>query len=191
MNTLRLFWCSLALLLLAGCANTELIKPGAATVGEKLNITVGSAWNHVKLPGAQAGQTVWTRDGLAIDQLRVWSPLRSGQLIREKVGEERPLTFDATMSTEQVIALFEGYYARGGNRFTLTKAAAHPFLAGPGTRIEFEWTMQSDNVRRSGLGYFAVRGGELHALMYTAPRLVFFAKHQPDVVKLAESAVLK
>jgi hypothetical protein len=191
MKTLRLFLCSLAVLLLAACATTEIVKPGAATLGDRLNLKVGAAWNHVKLPGTPPAQHVWTRDGLALDQLRVWSPLRSGEFIREKAGDERPLEFNAAMSTEQIVALFEGYYARGGNRFTLTKAAAHPFLGGAGTRIEFEWTMKSDDVRRSGLGYFAVRGGELHALMYTAPRLVFFAKHQQEVASLAESAALK
>jgi hypothetical protein len=192
MNTLRLFLCSLAVVLLTACgATTELVKPGVATLGDRLSFKVSSAWNHVKTPGTPAMQHVWTRDGLAIDQLRVWSPVRSGELIREKSGDERPLEFNASMSSEQIVALFEGYYARGGNRFTLTKATAQPFLGGAGTRIEFEWTMQSDNVRRSGLGYFVVRGGELHALMYTAPRLVFFAKHQQEVANLAESAALK
>jgi len=40
----------------------------------------------------------------------------------------------------------------------------------------------------SGEGWAAVSKGELFAMLYMAPRLGFFARHAPEVEKIAASA---
>jgi hypothetical protein len=42
-----------------------------------------------------------------------------------------------------------------------------------------------------GLGYGTVSKGELFAMLYTAPRLTFFARHRERVEQMARSATLK
>jgi hypothetical protein len=41
------------------------------------------------------------------------------------------------------------------------------------------------------VGFGAVSKGELFALLYHAPRLAFFPRHQPRVEQIARSARLK
>jgi hypothetical protein len=48
--------------------------------------------------------------------------------------------------------------------------------------------LRHDNVQLSGVGCGAVGRGELSALLYHAPRLVFFPRHQGRVEPIARSA---
>jgi hypothetical protein len=48
-----------------------------------------------------------------------------------------------------------------------------------------------DNVQLSGIGYGSVSKGELFAIVYLAPRLTFFSRHQGRVEQIARDARLK
>ena len=176
---------------LGACASIEKVGPGEAAIHGRLAVNADSAWNRVKLPSVPSSQTLWTRDGLTLDTLRAWSGLKDGDLIAPNANDQRPLVFRADQAPDQVAALFEGYYARGGNLVTVDKIEPASFLAGSGTRLLFKVTNKDDSVKRSGLAYFAVRGGELHALVFTAPTLAFFPRYQADVERLAQSARLR
>jgi hypothetical protein len=60
-----------------------------------------------------------------------------------------------------------------------------------GFRFEYSVVRRSDHAVLSGVGFGAVSKGELFALLYHAPRLAFFPRHQPRVEQIARSARLK
>ena len=65
------------------------------------------------------------------------------------------------------------------------------FAGQKGFRFEYALTRKVDNVQLLGLGYGTVSKGELFAIVYTAPRLTFFARHRDRVEQIAKSARLK
>jgi hypothetical protein len=123
--------------------------------------------------------------------LRIWSGIKSDEAILPKESEASSFNFRAAMQPDELLALFEAAYATGGNKYKLVKAEPTTFLNGSGTRFEFFMDRKADNVKLQGLGYFAVRNNELHAIVFTAPRLAFFPRHVQSVEKIAVSATLR
>jgi hypothetical protein len=66
-----------------------------------------------------------------------------------------------------------------------------PFGGEKGFRFEYSLVRQVDNVRLSGIGYGAVHKGELFAMLYMAPKLVFFPRHAERVDRIARSAAIR
>ena len=58
-------------------------------------------------------------------------------------------------------------------------------------RFEFSSIRRSDDVRLRGVGWFAVRNGELWAITYVAPRLAFFPAGIGEAEAIARSARIK
>jgi hypothetical protein len=179
--------------LLAGCASMSKVDSGERTVGERLVMTLEGAWNQISAPGLGPAQT-WTMEGLPVDQLLVYSGLRDGQAVHaEGAGGQgrKSFVFRATMQPDEIVALFEGMLTRDGSTFRLVKLEPAAFAGGRGFRFEYALTRKFDGVQLSGLGYGVVDKGELFALVYLAPRLAFFARHQGRVEQIARSARMK
>lgn len=189
---LRAFPCALACAaLLGGCATIEKVETGEQVLGERLVLRLEGPWNRVDLPGPFQ---VWTMEGLPVDQLRIFSGLRDGQPVvaGAREGSPRmPLVFRAAMQPEQVVALFEGMLTRDGSVFTLKKLEPAPFGGVPGFRFEFTLTRKVDGVELQGLAQGAIADRALYAVMYSAPRLVFYARHAPGVEAMVRQAVLR
>jgi hypothetical protein len=92
------------------------------------------------------------------------------------------------MQGDEIVAMFEGMLTRDQSTFTLVKLEPVPFAAGKGVRFQYELMRKADNVPLAGLGYAVVDGGQLFALLYNAPRLAFFPRHEKDFERLAQSA---
>jgi hypothetical protein len=176
-------------LVLGGCANVAQVGPGEAVVADRLLVRADSAWNHVTVVGGS--NVVWTRDGLPLDVLRFWVGVADGQPLAPAAKDQRPLTFRAAMEPQEIVALFQGALSRDGSTFTLDRLEPAPFLGGPGFRFEYTLLRKADEVRLSGIGWGAVRGGQLHAITYSAPRAAFFQRHLGAARQVAESARLK
>jgi hypothetical protein len=176
-------------LLAAGCASVNKIATGDQVVGDRLHVNLSGAWNQVNLPGADT--IVWTRDGVTLDALQFWVGVRDGQPMAPPGQDKRPLTFRAAMQPHEIAALMQGYYARDGSTVTVDKLEPSEFAGAKGVRIEFTMVRKFDEVRLSGLAFASVSRGELVALGFIAPRLGFFARHQPLVEQIARSARLK
>jgi hypothetical protein len=189
MNQFRLLLASIVLVL-AGCANVAKVSTGEVLVEGRIAMTLDSAWNQVNVPG-RGRSVLWTQDGITVDALEWWVGIADGQNIVDQPSDKRPLTFRSTMQPHEVVALFEGVYGRDGSSFTVDKLTPVEFLGGSGYRIDYTVLRKIDDVRVSGMAWFAVRGGQLHALTFTAPRLGFFPRHQPKVEQVARGARLK
>lgn len=177
--------------LLGGCTTIEKVESGEQVLGERLVLKLEGPWNRVDLPGPFQ---VWTMEGLPVDQLRIFSGLRDGQPVVAGARDgspRKPLVFRASMQPEQVVALFEGMMTRDGSVFTLKKLEPAPFGGVAGFRFEFTLTRKVDGVELQGLAHGAIADRALYAVMYSAPRLVFYARHAPGVEAMARQAVLR
>jgi len=176
-------------LLVAGCAQMEQVSSGDTVVAGRLAVTPDRPWNRFGSGVGDATPT-WTQDGITVDALRFYAK-KDGELIAPTPSEPKgtkPLQFKATMSPGDIVGLYEQLYSRGGSSFTLQKLEPYPFVGQQGFRFEFASLRSRDDVQLAGIGWVAVRDGELIAITYTAPRLAFFARHLQAAEAVVKSA---
>lgn len=182
-----------ATLLLVGCASVNKVSNGTHTVGERMTMNIDGAWNHLDFPGIKPAQ-IWSMEGITVDELMVFSGIADGQAIHPEAAansKQKDFRFRRDMKTEEIAALFEGMLTRDGSLFKLVKLEPYRFGGKSGLRFEYERTRKIDNVQQRGVGFAAVDRGELFALLYHAPRLTFFPRHQARVESLARGIVIK
>lgn len=179
-----------AVALTAGCAQMANVATGEVVLKDRLAVQVDRPWNQFER-GLADNTMTWTRDGVTVDSLRFYIGVKDGELIAPTPAEpkgQRPLAFKASMQAAEVVELFEGLYSRGGSSFKLEKLSPDTFVGTPGFRFEFSALRKADDVRLRGVGWGAVRNGELFAITFTAPRLAFFPQHAPSAEAVARSA---
>jgi hypothetical protein len=179
-------------LTLAGCAQMSKVASGQVTVRERMVVELDRPWNQFE--GVFDDRTpTWTREGVTVDALRFYVGLKDGELLAPTPAEPKgtaPLVFKSSMQAADVVALFERLHSRGST-FRLESVSAQPFVGAPGYRFEFSGVRQSDDVRLRGVGWFAIRNGELFAITYTAPRMAFFPAGIAGAEHVAQSARLR
>jgi hypothetical protein len=181
----------LTIALLAGCASVNKIESGERAIGERMSLHLQGDWNHVAAPGMGPAQT-WTMEGLPVDQLMIYSGLKDGEALHAAgSASQKSFNFRSSMQPDEIVALFEGMLTRDGSQFKLMKLEPAAFGGGKGFRFEYALTRKADNLVLSGVGYGTVSKGDLFALLYIAPRLTFFARHQERVEQIARSARVK
>jgi hypothetical protein len=150
-------------------------------------------WNHIDFPNIKPGQ-VWTMEGVTVDELVIYSGIKSGQVMHPEnsaQSKKQNVVFLSSMPTEQIVSMFEGVFTRDDSIFKLLRVEPSTFGGKKGFLFEFERIRKSDNLRQLGFGYGAVDSGELFALVYVAPALTFFPRHQARVEAIAYSAFIK
>ncbi len=179
--------------LLAGCAaGVTKIAAGEAVVGERMGVPVDAAWNQ--LEGRVSGTVsaaLWTTEGLPVDQLNFYVGLKDGTTLAQNTAkEQRPIAFKTGMQPHEVVALFESLYTRDGSTFKLDRLDAATFLGERGWRAQFTVVRKFDEVRLTGSAWGTVRNGELFAITFTAPALVFYPRQIGKIEQIAASARL-
>lgn len=180
-------------LTLAGCGTVRKVETGANTVGERLTMHLDGPWNHIDFPGIRPGQ-VWTMEGVTVDELIMYSGIKDGQVMHPEnthQSKKQDIVFRSNMATEQVVSLFEGILTRDDSLFKLMRVEPSTFGGKKGFLFEFERIRKIDNLRQLGFCYGAIDSGELFALVYVAPALTFFPRHQARVEAIAHSAFIK
>ncbi len=181
------------LLLLSGCVSVARIETGERTVGERLNINIDGAWNHISAPGMGPAE-VWTMEGTPVDQLLLYPGIKDGQAIHAETagaGKQKSFEFRARMQPDEIATLFEGMLTRDGSRYRLVKLEPMDFSGQKGFRFEYSLVRKIDNVQLTGVGYAVVNRGELFAVIYMAPRLVFYPRHIARVEHIGRSMRVK
>jgi hypothetical protein len=187
---------AILMLALAGCASVSKVESGDRPVGDRLVVTLDGAWNQLNAPNLGPAQT-WTMEGLTVDQLLLYSGIKSGQAIHAEraaaASGDKPkvFAFRSAMQPDEIVSLFEGMLTRDGSRFELVKLEPAAFGGGKGFRFDYSLTRKIDSVRLTGVGYGVVSKGELFAIVYMAPKLAFFARHSAKVEQLCRSARIK
>ena len=186
----RAFLALTVAVLAAGCAQVSKVATGEVTIRDRLVVTTDRPWNQFER-GITDNTPTWTQDGIAVDALRFYVGLKDGELLAPTPAEPKgtkPLAFRASMTPTEVVGLFEALYSRGGSTFQLDRLAPQPFLGADGFRFEFSGIRKEDEVRLRGIGWGAVRNGELWVVTYTAPRLAFFDRHLGAAEAVVRSA---
>jgi hypothetical protein len=182
-------------LLLAGCADFVLVpaqKPVKVARSE-LIVTPSRAWNRV---AAFAGKNAesWTLDGQSLNDLTFYGGIADGKtLFREFDKRDRPLPrFSATMLAPDIAQLFEGSYrvATGTSLFTIGRMEPATLAGRPGFRFAYNFTLQGEEVRRSGEATGAVIDGRLYMITFEAPTLHYFTSGLSGYRAVAGSAAL-
>ena len=185
--------CGVLLCLLAGCASIDRVDKGDRPVGPRMVVAIESAWNHVLEAGMRPAE-VWTMEGLPVDRLLLYSGVKDGEAIhaRMAIGKNtKRLNFRASMQPDEIVGLFEGMLTNDGSRFKLVQLAPAEFAGQKGFRFDYALTRKYDNVQLLGMGYGIVNKGELFAIVYMAPQMVFFARHKDRVEQMARAVRLK
>ena len=176
--------------LLSACTTvaTKKIASGENTIGERLQVNIEGPWNYISAPNMGPAQ-IWTMEGLPVDQLRIYSGIKDGEVIHDTRNTNlKSFSFRSNMQSDELVSMFEGMLTRDGSTFQLTKAEPASFGGGKGVRFEYTLVTKEDNLPLTGVGFAAVNNGELFALLYNAPRLGFFPRHQARVEQIARSA---
>ncbi len=174
-------------LLLSGCVSVAKIEGGDRVVGERLTLTIEGAWNHVNAPGLGPAQ-VWTMEGMTIDQMLIYTGLKDGEVIHApSPSGQKSFTFKSSMQPDEIVGLFEGTFTRDGSTFKLVKLEPANVGGQKGFRFEYALVRKVDSVRLSGVGFVAVSRNELFAVVYQAPRLVFFERNAARIENIGRS----
>lgn len=177
---------------LAGCMSISKVD-GEQVVQGKLAVQVPAAWNRMRDPFDVQPYETWTQEGLPLDHLRIWAGLQPGQplvskpveyLPREDQRAQRVPTFRSHMPPEKLVNLFEELYAASGT-VQVTRVEPAVFAGEKGVHFEFTLARREDDVMLKGSGWLAVKGGELYAATFVAPRMTFY----PRLLPMAEAVV--
>lgn len=179
---------------IAGCTNmmhAEKVDSGQVTIGERLEVKVEGAWNHFNSPQLKPAEA-WTMEGLPIDALLIYSGVKDGEAVHPlRSSEQKNFTFRSNMQPDEIVSMFEGSLTRDGSTFKLAKLEPASFGGTKGLRFEYAMVRKIDNVQLQGVGYACINSGELFAMLYSAPRLGFFARQQSRVEEIARSAKVR
>ena len=176
--------------MLAGCTTvaTKKIAAGDNTIGERLQVHIEGAWNHISVPNLGPAE-IWTMEGLPVDQLRIYSGIKDGEVIHDTRNSNlKSFSFRSNMQSDELVSMFEGMLTRDGSTFKLARVEPASFGGSKGVRFEYEMVTKEDNLPLSGVGYAAIDNGELFAMLYNAPRLGFFPRYQARVEQIGRSA---
>lgn len=181
-------------LLVAGCASVVKVE-GEQLVHKKLSVHLPAAWNRIAV--TQQPYELWTQDGISLDQLRFWAGVQPGQaLIRvpsTPMGQKPPRvpTFQADMSPDQLVSLFETLFAADGSQVRITRVDPAEFAGEKGIRFEFSVIKRSTDLQLKGTGWAAVRNNQLYAATFTAPELAFYPRLLPKAQDVVATARIK
>ncbi len=192
--TMKTFLALVFAVVLAGCASVVKVE-GDQVVNNRLSIKLPEAWNKLAYPGQPF--EVWTQEGSSLDQLRFWAGVPVGKTIATlpspPLGQNaaRVPTFTANMSPDQLVSLFEIMYASDGSQVKITRIEPGRFAGESGVRFEFTITQKRTDLVLRGVGWAAVRNGELFAATYHAPGLAFFPRLMPRAEAVVKTAMIK
>lgn len=182
--------CLVLALLLTACSSIVKVE-GPQTVSERLTVEVPDAWNKLSTAGGAQPFDLWTQEGVALDQLRIWGGVASGEaLFKVASGANlKPPVFTKGMSSEQLVGLIESLYALDGSMVQVNRAQPQAFAGVPaGLNLQFSVVRKHDDVHLEGQAWLAVEQDRLYVIAFTAPRLGFYPRLLPKAQRVATSA---
>lgn len=175
---------ALACVLLAACGS-PLVKPGAQAV-DGLRLETPVAWSDL----GRRGQRAWTRDGIALNALRIYTGIEPGEhVFRLRLRGERDegARFRAGLADVEIVELIVEGLRNSGLQNVEARALAPARLAGQrGFRAELVFD-NTAGLRYRGLLLGEGADGSLSFLMYTAPDEHFFERERASVEAIFDS----
>lgn len=165
----------------------EIVRSSALTVTPSVD------WNRL---GAKVGRNAeaWTLDGQSLNEVTFYAGIGDGQTLFKEVSKKnKPLPrFGAGMLAPDIVQLFESSYriAAGTPLFSVDRVEPATFLGQQGFRFRYSFTVQDEEVRRTGEATGAVVGGKLYMIAFEAPTLHYFDRDVAAYQALVASAKL-
>jgi hypothetical protein len=175
-------------LLLAGCAIQPIDPEKPATVGD---ITVNKPQlKWARITTAATSGTVWTVDGLGLDELRFYPDIASGRPLLSS-GDASVPVYSSTMLPDDVVELFASSLGHAGFR-QVHSSDLKPAVVGSVQALTFHLSFtNADGLEMEGLALAAQRGTSLDAMLFIAPREYYFDRYATIVGALFASAEFK
>lgn len=195
MNRMNKFAVWMLAVMLTACATATKIESGDRKIGDRMSITLEGAWNQISAPGMNGPNSqTWTMEGLPVDQMLIYAGLKDGEALHAAPAagaNKKSFAFRAGMQPDEIAALFEGMLTRDGSTFKLLKIEPSAFGGGKGFHFEYSLIRKTDNVELAGTASAIVSKNELFAIVYQAPKLVFYPRHKERVARIMHSARLQ
>lgn len=156
-----------------------------------LTVTPGIAWNRL---GPRLGRNAeaWTLDGNSLNDLIFYTAIPAGAtLFREVDKKNKPLPkFDGKMLAPDVAAMFESSYriANSTSLFSVDSIEPATFAGKSGFRFTYSFTVQNEEVKRSGEATGAIVNGQLYLITYEAPKIHYYDRNIADYRAVVASA---
>ena len=158
-----------------------------------LTVTPSIDWNRL---GAKVGRNAeaWTLDGQSLNEITFYAGIGNGETLFKEVSKKnKPLPrFSAKMLAPEIVQLFESSYrvAVGTPLFSIDQVEPATFLGRQGFRFRYSFTVQDEEIRRTGEATGAVVGGKLYMIAFEAPTLHYFDRDVSAYRALVASAKL-
>jgi len=165
-------------LLLAGCAQVTLVRPGKVTVGNTFQIQPTIDWSR----RADGKREHWTVDGLGLNHVLFLTGIGNGEPIMTDDTSNKQLPAYRTGMTAIEIseAIQASLAASGTTSFKIQNLRPQKLGGVDGFRFEFSFTTKG-GLEKLGLAAGAVRKEKLNVIFYLAPRIHYFEKYRAEV----------
>jgi hypothetical protein len=175
-------------LFLSGCMGFKAVDAAmTADVGDGVSVTPQIAWSKVNYGTGSA--TVWTIDGLGLNEMRFLTGIKPGEPLMTIAGVAKKDSgaFQSTMLPDEVMELTASTLGKLNYRQIRT-AALRPaaFGAAMGFRFDVNF-LNDDGLQFKGVALFAERQGKLDLFLFIAPAEFYFDHYAPTVEKVFAS----
>ena len=178
-------------LTLAGCASYKAVDAGKPVpVGDGVFIQPQVQWANAVGPGIDG--TVWTIDGLGLNELRFMTGVTSGQPLLEITGVKNAdlLHYQSSMLPDDVSELtISTLQKMGYSQAHSLNLKPAPF--GPAQGFSFDLSASREGLDMKGMALGAQRGGKLDLILFIAPVEYYLSRYQPTVAKIFSSVTLQ
>jgi hypothetical protein len=170
--------------LLAGCAVKPIDPDKPASVGD---ITVDPQLKWANINTVATSGTVWTIDGLGLDELRFYPAIEAGHPLYSANDATLP-KYDASMLPDDVAEFFASTLGHAG--FRQVKASdLKPKQFGSQSGFEFHLAFTTpDGLEMKGLVLASQHAKQLDAILFMAPGEYYYDRYAADIEKLFASA---
>lgn len=170
-------------ILLSGCAQFTLQKPGKVTVVGNMTVEVGKEWSRLATDNYER----WTVDGLGLQELIFNGEIEDGDAILKGDDKEKLPKYKSGMTPIEVAEAIQAALAiREFRKFRILKL--RPFRLGgkDGFRFEFSHT-NKEGLDLRGFVAGAVREKKLSLIIYVGARLHYHDKHKDEAEHIVKS----
>lgn len=175
---------------LAGCASYSAVNAGkAAPVGDGISIQPQIQWANAAGPGIDG--TVWTVDGLGLNELRFMTGVTPGQPLLDITGVKKAdlVPYQANMLPDDISEMTVSTLGR--MNYAQTQASnLRPSQFGSSQGFRFDLHASRDGLEIKGIALGAQRNGKLDLILFLAPAEFYFERYEPAVEKIYASISL-
>jgi len=188
----RIFAIGALFFVLAGCATYETVKTGArAQVGADVSVDPQISWAKVLI--ANTSGTLWTIDGVGLNELYFFTDIKQGKPLITVTGEKSKETrlYAANMLPNDVMDMLVSTVGKLGYvNVRATALAPAKFGAVKGFRFNLDFATRS-GLEMRGMAIAAQRGNRLDLILFSAPAEYYFGRYAPTVEKIFSSVQAK